>query len=230
MFLASSGVDELGRGFACEFGLELERGNEEFLFLLMALRDGLTGFLEVDLVFLANFGERVFFRKGAGLAASDVVSGKEGSAGGGIVGEDFAEGALRVWKSESHVKTIGPRLAPGPRSILETQKFQLSFVRKSVKLHLIMSWRMDWVLLATGLISLGLTMVQKGRADLLEAFGRRRGWFGLDFGGRERVGGASLSPGGLCGTALLEGCDADLEVNEGEKGGEIEVLGRAVMC
>ena len=26
---------------------------------------------------------------------------------------------------------------------------------------------MDWVLLATGLISLGLTMVQKGRADLL---------------------------------------------------------------
>ena len=30
-----------------------------------------------------------------------------------------------------------------------------------------MSWRMDWCLLATGLISLGLTMVQKGRADLL---------------------------------------------------------------
>lgn len=30
-----------------------------------------------------------------------------------------------------------------------------------------MSWRVDWVLLATGLISLGLTMVQKGRAELL---------------------------------------------------------------
>ena len=30
-----------------------------------------------------------------------------------------------------------------------------------------MSWRMDWCLLATGLISLGLTMVQQGRADLL---------------------------------------------------------------
>ncbi|MGJ8724314.1 MAG: hypothetical protein ACSHYB_07145 [Roseibacillus sp.] len=27
---------------------------------------------------------------------------------------------------------------------------------------------MDWCLLATGLISLGLTMVQKGRADLLK--------------------------------------------------------------
>lgn len=30
-----------------------------------------------------------------------------------------------------------------------------------------MSWRTDWCLLATGLISLGLTMVQRGRADLL---------------------------------------------------------------
>lgn len=31
-----------------------------------------------------------------------------------------------------------------------------------------MSWRIDWCLLATGLISLGLTMVQRGRADLLQ--------------------------------------------------------------
>lgn len=31
-----------------------------------------------------------------------------------------------------------------------------------------MSWRMDWCLLATGLISLGLTMIQKGRADLMK--------------------------------------------------------------
>ena len=30
-----------------------------------------------------------------------------------------------------------------------------------------MSWRLDWMLLATGLISFGLTMVQKGRADVL---------------------------------------------------------------
>jgi len=31
-----------------------------------------------------------------------------------------------------------------------------------------MSWRVDWLLLATGLIGLGLTMVQKGRSDLLK--------------------------------------------------------------
>lgn len=38
-----------------------------------------------------------------------------------------------------------------------------------------MSWRMDWCLLATGLISLGLTMVQKGRADLWKLLGNDAG-------------------------------------------------------
>ncbi len=33
------------------------------------------------------------------------------------------------------------------------------------------SWRIDWCLLATGLISLGLTVVQKGRSDLLRLLG-----------------------------------------------------------
>ncbi|WP_377047629.1 hypothetical protein [Roseibacillus persicicus] len=42
---------------------------------------------------------------------------------------------------------------------------------KEDKLMRTMSWRLDWVLLATGLISLGLTMIQKGRTDLLSLLG-----------------------------------------------------------
>ncbi len=30
-----------------------------------------------------------------------------------------------------------------------------------------MNWRLDWCLLATGLISFGLTLIQRGRGDLL---------------------------------------------------------------
>lgn len=30
-----------------------------------------------------------------------------------------------------------------------------------------MSWRLDWILLATGLISLGMTLVREGRSELL---------------------------------------------------------------
>ncbi len=31
-----------------------------------------------------------------------------------------------------------------------------------------MSWKMDWLLLATGLAGLGLTVIQKGRQHLIE--------------------------------------------------------------
>lgn len=52
--------------------------------------------------------------------------------------------------------------------ISSEQKIDSHLFGKIDKLHSEMSWRMDWCLLATGLISLGLTMVQKGRADLLQ--------------------------------------------------------------
>ena len=62
-----------------------------------------------------------------------------------------------------------------------------------------MNWRMDVSLLATGLISLGLTMVQQGRADLLRVFTDN----GQGIGGLIAVGSNMIVPVLLLGALVV---------------------------
>jgi len=101
-FLSGAGIDDDGRALAGEFALKGGRLEEEGLFFFVAFGDDLDGLFEVDFVISADLFERVFFGKGAGLAAANMKMGEESASGRGKGAEKVSDWCSGVEDGRRH--------------------------------------------------------------------------------------------------------------------------------